>query len=88
MQRRIEALLDEADAAVTASNWTEVAEKARAALVIDADNADAVTFLKMAEANGVAPSGGPQSEPSSPCLLSRANANKISFTGTSFTTTL
>ena len=54
MQRRIEALLDEADAAVTASNWTEVGEKARAALVIDATNADAMTFLGMAEANHAA----------------------------------
>ena len=32
-------------AAVTARDWTDVAEKARAALAIEADNADALTFL-------------------------------------------
>src|SRR5947209_3195565 len=51
MRRRLEALLDEADAAVTLGNWQSVAEKARAALAIEADNGDALTFLKMAEAN-------------------------------------
>ena len=35
MQRRIDALLDEADAAVAARRWDEVAEKARAVLAID-----------------------------------------------------
>ena len=65
IQRRIDSLLDEADAAVTASDWTEVAEKARAVLAIDATNEDAAGFLKMAEANGVVPSGGPQPESTS-----------------------
>jgi len=51
MRRRLEALLDEADAAVSADDWPLVANKARAALAIEADNADALTYLRMAEAN-------------------------------------
>ncbi len=36
MQRRIDALLDEADACVSADEWLQVAEKARAVLAVDA----------------------------------------------------
>ena len=54
MQRRIDALLDEADEAVTAGEWLAVGEKARAVLAIDVDNEDAQSFLKMADA---APAG-------------------------------
>lgn len=54
MQRRIDALLDEADAAVSALRWTDVAERARAVLAIDATNEDAASFLKMADADRVA----------------------------------
>ena len=57
IQRRINALLDEADEAVTARRWDEVAEKGRAVLVIDEANEDAVAFLKMAEANGATAAG-------------------------------
>jgi class 3 adenylate cyclase len=60
IQRRIDALLDEADASVSASDWTAVAEKARAVLAIDEGNEDAAAFLKMAEANGVIQSPLPQ----------------------------
>jgi hypothetical protein len=56
MRRRLEALLDEADEAVSAQDWERVAGAARAALAIEADNSDAPTYLKMAEANvGAAP---------------------------------
>jgi tetratricopeptide (TPR) repeat protein len=54
MQRRVDALLDEADVAVSAGEWVSVAEKARAVLAIDEANEDALGFLKMAQANGVA----------------------------------
>ena len=53
MQQRIDAFLDEADDAASANEWTLVADKARAALVIDPENTDAATFLQMAVANGV-----------------------------------
>ncbi len=66
LQRRLDALLDEADAEVTASDWAAVAEKARAVLAIDADNDDAAGFLKMAEANGVPRARASQSEPAAP----------------------
>jgi hypothetical protein len=57
IQRRIDALLDEPDAAVTAQDWPRVAGAARAVLAIDDTNADAAAFLKMALANGI--SDGP-----------------------------
>ena len=63
IQRRIDTLLDEADAAVSASDWASVAAKARAVLAIDEANEDARAFLKMAEANGVGRSLAPHSEP-------------------------
>jgi hypothetical protein len=54
MQRRVDAFLDQAEAASDASDWEEVAAKARAVLAIDEANEDAIHFLRMAEANGVA----------------------------------
>ncbi len=43
IQRRIDALLDEADVSVTGGEWASVAEKARAVLAIDEANADGRT---------------------------------------------
>ncbi len=57
IQRRIDSFLDEADAASTTGDWSPVTEKARAVLAIDAENEDAGSFLKMAEANGVGTTG-------------------------------
>ena len=54
MQRRIDAFLDQAEAASDGGDWQQVAEKARAVLAIDAANEDAASFLAMAVANGVA----------------------------------
>jgi hypothetical protein len=48
IQRRIDALLDEADTAVTSGEWPTVAEKAAAVLGIDPANEDAQAFLQMA----------------------------------------
>ena len=39
--RRIDAFLDQAEAASDASDWEEVAAKARAVLAMDPDNEDA-----------------------------------------------
>ncbi|HVA19635.1 MAG TPA: protein kinase [Solirubrobacteraceae bacterium] len=61
MQRQLDRLLDEAEAAVTAQEWERVAGAARAALAIDDANADALTFLKMAAANGVESPADPSS---------------------------
>ena len=51
IQRRLEALLDEADVAVSGNEWALVADKARAVLALQPTNADALDFLKMAVAN-------------------------------------
>ena len=51
MRRRLEALLDEADEAVSRDDWQLVTNKARAVLAIDEANADAAAYLKMAAAN-------------------------------------
>ncbi len=65
MRRRLDAFLDEADVAATANEWNLVADKARAVLALEPENADALGYLKMAEANlGAAPT--PASEPAPP----------------------
>ena len=63
MQHRIDAFLDEADEAAARKEWATVAENARAVLAIDDTNEDALSFLKMAEANVVSRTGDSQSEP-------------------------
>ena len=49
IQRQIDRLLDEAEAAATDKDWPHVADCARKVLAVDADNEDAVSFLSMAE---------------------------------------
>ena len=49
IQRQIDRLLDEAEAAATEKDWPRVADCARKVLAVDADNEDAVSFLSMAE---------------------------------------
>ncbi|MEO6397517.1 MAG: protein kinase, partial [Tepidiformaceae bacterium] len=74
IQRRIDTLLDEADAAVSARRWDEVVEKASAVLGIEPDDADAKSFLQMARSATAgspgpsAPSGSsiPEAAPASP----------------------
>ena len=51
VQRQIDALLDEAEAAIRESRWDLVRERARAVLSLDPDNADAPTYLAAAERN-------------------------------------
>ena len=51
VQRQIDRLLDDAEAALAESQWSTVAEKSRAVLAIDEGNEDAAAYLKMAEAN-------------------------------------
>src|SRR5437763_1598902 len=49
VRRRIEALLDEADAALAQGAWDVARTKARAVLGIDPTNGDALAFLAAAE---------------------------------------
>ena len=53
IQRQIDALLDQAEAAIARREWQALAETARAVLAIDEENQDAGAFLKMAAANGI-----------------------------------
>ena len=50
IQRQIEALLAQAEQAVTASDWDAALERVRGVLAIDADNADAQALGAIAEA--------------------------------------
>ena len=49
LQRQIDLFLDEAAEAAEAKDWAAVANAARRALVADSDNAEARTFLRIAE---------------------------------------
>jgi hypothetical protein len=49
VQRQIDRLLDEAEAAVRELNWTVVRDRARAVLAFDSDNVDAKAFLEAAQ---------------------------------------
>ncbi|MCH8236188.1 MAG: hypothetical protein IIC29_08705, partial [Chloroflexi bacterium] len=59
VQRRIDELLDQAEAAMAARDWDVVAESARMALVADPENDDAKMFISMVEETEVStdPSG-------------------------------
>ena len=67
MQRQLDRLLDEAEAAASARRWDEVAEKARAVLGIDPANEDAAGFQQMAAAARHGAANGP-SAASNPSL--------------------
>jgi hypothetical protein len=49
IQKRIDLLLDQADAAAESNDWLSVRAHARAVLIADPDSADAKTLLAMAE---------------------------------------
>lgn len=60
MRRQMDRMLDEAEEAASADDWPLVANKARAVLALEPDNADALGFLAMAEANlGATPASAP-----------------------------
>ncbi len=56
IQRQIDRLLDEAEAAFAQRDWTGLQERAQDALALDAENRDALTFLAAAQ-KGMATSG-------------------------------
>lgn len=60
VQRRIDRLLDQAEEALEALDWSRAQEIAGAVLVVDPENEDAKSFLAMAEHNlGESDSGSP-----------------------------
>lgn len=61
VQRRIEALLDEADLGIAHSDWSLVKDRARNVLALDPNNTDGSTFLAAAERALAMDSGFPQS---------------------------
>ncbi|MDP6605706.1 MAG: hypothetical protein QF664_05555 [Dehalococcoidia bacterium] len=68
IQRRIDGLLDQAEAAADAEDWALAARRAREALTLDADNANAQMLLASAQAmdqaSGSTPPAATRSEPS------------------------
>ena len=65
LQRRIEALLDEADTAMASGDWAAVQARARSVLAADPDNADGHEYLAMAE-RGLAAAVHAQEDTDSP----------------------
>ncbi|MCH7735301.1 MAG: hypothetical protein IH961_08830, partial [Chloroflexi bacterium] len=49
IQKRIDSLLDEADAAAESGDWQAVKERAQRVLVADPDNDDARVLIEMAD---------------------------------------
>ena len=49
VQRQIDRLLDEAEAAITQHDWGVVRDRAESVLAIDPENADAITYLASAD---------------------------------------
>ena len=54
VQRQIDRLLDETEAALARLDWGEVRARANAVLALDPENADARTFLDAADRAGAA----------------------------------
>jgi eukaryotic-like serine/threonine-protein kinase len=55
IQRQIDRLLDEADAAISRADWETAHSRASAALAFDPENADALAYLQAAERAGAVP---------------------------------
>ncbi len=49
IQRQIDRLLDEAEAAIAQHSWTVARDRAQSVLAIDPDNRDALTYIAAAE---------------------------------------
>ena len=86
VQRQIDRLLDEAEAALTARDWPRVHELSQDVLALDPENADARTFLDGAVRAGAGaatsasqPAAAP--EPQAPRMASRRFSNSIFETG-------
>lgn len=86
VQRRIDALLDEAEVAISAGEWQMVVEKTSGVLSIDPGNEDADAFLTLARAALSEASGSPDSSDadSSPELSSESEASELAADPESF----
>src|SRR6266508_288606 len=83
VQRQIDRLLDEAEAAVAEGDWALVLARSQQALILDPENADAQAFLAAAERGlGV---DAPAASRSEPALPSSAEAPPASFAGGRYT---
>jgi len=63
VQRRIDELLDQAEAAMATRDWQVVAESAEMVLAVDPDNSDAESFLAMVARTGVTVADSVADEP-------------------------
>src|SRR3990172_10650634 len=78
IQRQIDALLDDAEAAVKRFDWEAVRQNARAVLRLDPGNEDALTYLAAAESDEAAGSAIPPISPPAP-LTAPAPAHPTTF---------
>ena len=60
IQRRIDRLLDQAEAAADSTDWSKVIEFVAGVLALDAENEDALAFREMADKASAAGSGDQQ----------------------------
>jgi len=70
IQRQVDALLDEAEAAIRGDDWAMVRQRANAALSLDPGSSDAAALLAAAERN----LGGPGAAPSAPTASRESQA--------------
>ena len=76
IQRRIDLLLDEADEAVSKSDWLTVADRAQNVLALDPGNKDAAVFVAAAERAQGAPGVALQCSKPRPRPRSRRQPSK------------
>ncbi len=78
--RRIQRLLDRAEAAEEAEDWALLLERAEMVLAIDAENADALSFVAVAR-RGLGDAAPAPSDPASPVSASPQPAAPSAFAG-------
>ncbi|MSQ15569.1 MAG: hypothetical protein EXR50_06880, partial [Dehalococcoidia bacterium] len=83
-QRRIERFLDEADEAMSQSDWTAVKDRARNVLALDPENPDGLTYMAAAERvlgapEPATPSDAPARDPDQTQPQGAARAMPVSF---------
>jgi class 3 adenylate cyclase len=81
IQRRIDALLDEADAALGANDWAAVQTRCEAVLRLDPNNADARSYLEAATSEPVSPSAPVESPPPLPTSFAAGRYTVHGFLG-------
>ena len=82
VQRQVDRLLDEAEAAITGEDWPTVSSRARSVLAIDPGNSDAMTYLAAAEraaGGSTPPASGDPSASAPPPAIETASAQPTHF---------